>query len=477
MHDLRLEDQLRTTLRGEGDMLPLTITSDELERRLLLRRRERAARRMTLVAAGVATVAIGAIFAASSGLLTPPNVAVDPSPGPVSPTTRPEVTATPSALDGIEGSPDGTVVVAVEPTSSGAGITRRFTVEGSRTTVARLWVACEGPGSGPVEFDSGADVGSAACPALEGPLSWDMRVSDLDQVVAVTLPADVTYAILLETVPLPTSLPELGELGAPAQVEGASDNITPNWDDMRGEISVNLGTVQPAFTFVAEYACLGPGDLSIEFRVPGSPASDPPMMGTSSACADVSQLTSHSVGYEGPLDVVVTADARAAWKVAATSIGLEVRFYPPTLTMTSWFDDLAIDPDGWSGALACGHSWDLGTGESGTDTSCDQPAWPPLGDEPVMAVPGGGQVHIDLPAGWTILDPVVSVARYGESTPSGGEPSDLQEIASIAAGSAGRIVPVDDLALGRWTMRVRLGATDGTDRFDAAYFFVIEVGG
>ena len=53
MHDLRLEDQLRTTLRGEGDMLPLTITSDELERRLLLRRRERAARRMTLVAAGV----------------------------------------------------------------------------------------------------------------------------------------------------------------------------------------------------------------------------------------------------------------------------------------------------------------------------------------------------------------------------------------------------------------------------------------
>ena len=76
MHDSRLEDQLRSALRADGEGLPLTITTDELERRLALRRRERNGLRLTLVAAGIAVVAVGSIVAFGNGWLRMPAVGV-----------------------------------------------------------------------------------------------------------------------------------------------------------------------------------------------------------------------------------------------------------------------------------------------------------------------------------------------------------------------------------------------------------------
>ena len=52
MHDTNLEERLRSVLRQEGDGLPFTITTEELERRLALRRRDRNGRRLSLMAAG-----------------------------------------------------------------------------------------------------------------------------------------------------------------------------------------------------------------------------------------------------------------------------------------------------------------------------------------------------------------------------------------------------------------------------------------
>jgi hypothetical protein len=97
MHDVRLEDQLRSALRTAGDDLPFTISAEELERRHALRRRERQGRRMTLLAAGVAAVAIGTVFALTSGVIPRSGVAVDPSPQPSA--SRPSTTpsSTPSA--------------------------------------------------------------------------------------------------------------------------------------------------------------------------------------------------------------------------------------------------------------------------------------------------------------------------------------------------------------------------------------------
>jgi hypothetical protein len=113
MHDVRLEDQLRSTLRAEGDGLPFTITPDELERRQALRRRERAGRRMTLLAAGIAVVAIGSIAAIGGGWLRLPAVGVDPTevPSTVAPsgdqTSAPTSSVTPDSSP-ISGLPDFT---------------------------------------------------------------------------------------------------------------------------------------------------------------------------------------------------------------------------------------------------------------------------------------------------------------------------------------------------------------------------------
>ena len=82
MHDSNLEERLRSMLRQEGDSLPFTITTDELDRRLALRRRQRHGQRLSLMAAGLAILAVGAVFAFGSGWLRSTNVATDPSPSP-----------------------------------------------------------------------------------------------------------------------------------------------------------------------------------------------------------------------------------------------------------------------------------------------------------------------------------------------------------------------------------------------------------
>lgn len=58
MHDGQLEDRLRAVLRSEGDGLPLTITPEELDRRLAQRRRDRRSRNVRLMGAGIAAVLV-----------------------------------------------------------------------------------------------------------------------------------------------------------------------------------------------------------------------------------------------------------------------------------------------------------------------------------------------------------------------------------------------------------------------------------
>lgn len=94
MHDSQLEDHVRGVLRAEGDALPVTITPEELERRLALRRRERVGRRAGLLAAAVAVVAVGSLVATASGWFRSPNVGTGPSPVPTT-SPAPSVAALP----------------------------------------------------------------------------------------------------------------------------------------------------------------------------------------------------------------------------------------------------------------------------------------------------------------------------------------------------------------------------------------------
>lgn len=88
MHDVRLEDHLRRSLRAEADSLPFTLTPDELYVRLATRRRAAFGHRLAiLAAAGLAIVAVGVgAFLASrppeEPVVVPPSQSAIPSGSP-----------------------------------------------------------------------------------------------------------------------------------------------------------------------------------------------------------------------------------------------------------------------------------------------------------------------------------------------------------------------------------------------------------
>ena len=94
MHDDLLERRLRSALHDEGDRLSITITADELERRLALRRRRSAPSRLTLLLA--AAVAIGGI----GGMAIIAGLSNRPAPPPVANATHTPAPPTPAASGG-----------------------------------------------------------------------------------------------------------------------------------------------------------------------------------------------------------------------------------------------------------------------------------------------------------------------------------------------------------------------------------------
>ena len=104
MHDREIEDRLRTALRAEGDALPLTITTAELERRLASRRRARSGGRLRLIAAGVAVVAVGSLAVMAVGWLRPPAVG-----------SLPELSPSHGASAAVSPSPTATLPASLVP--------------------------------------------------------------------------------------------------------------------------------------------------------------------------------------------------------------------------------------------------------------------------------------------------------------------------------------------------------------------------
>ena len=113
MHDESIERRLRGALHEEADALPFTITAAELERRLALRRRSFAGRRLTLLLAAAVGISLVGVAGALGGLFdqkqpTPTNLLAN--------TTFPPPSASPSgtlpSLDGLVAEDPGSVLVA-----------------------------------------------------------------------------------------------------------------------------------------------------------------------------------------------------------------------------------------------------------------------------------------------------------------------------------------------------------------------------
>jgi hypothetical protein len=182
VHDSQIEDRLRSVLRKEGDELTLNITAQELERRLALRRRERAGRRVSLLAAGVAVLAIGGLVVAQNGWFgAGPAVGGNPGPTAVAASAPPD-----SAAPGASGSPTPGPS-ALEDSDLGCSA-----VDPSATAVPPAVIAGVVPGD---SIGFGGTVVAARWNAVESgtPGSWDGLTSTTeaistgsDQVLEVT---------------------------------------------------------------------------------------------------------------------------------------------------------------------------------------------------------------------------------------------------------------------------------------------------
>ena len=171
MHD-DVEARVRSVLRKEGDDLTLNITAQELERRLAVRRRARAGRRMRLVAAGIAVVAIGGIVVTGNGWFG----------------TGPAVGGLPSATKAATASPTASVepsppeATGAGPTASDDGQLPCDPLDPSRASAPPTLVAAAMPGD--AIGHGGTVIASEWAGRVSGTAgSWDGLSGDPDQVV------------------------------------------------------------------------------------------------------------------------------------------------------------------------------------------------------------------------------------------------------------------------------------------------------
>jgi hypothetical protein len=120
VHDREIEDRLRAVLRAEGDGLQVSITTQELERRLTIRRRDRMGRRVGLVAAALGIVAVGSLVVTAAPWVRGPGSAVGGAPDSSMVAGSPSATAasSPSSAPEATGSTAAAGCEPVDPTAS-----------------------------------------------------------------------------------------------------------------------------------------------------------------------------------------------------------------------------------------------------------------------------------------------------------------------------------------------------------------------
>jgi hypothetical protein len=482
MHDSRLEDLLRSTLRAEGERLPLSIDALDLHERLAARRRSRGSSRFALVAAAVAIVAIGLLAAAANGWLRLPatDVATPPSPSPsVTATETPHPSIGPSpapvaGLDRIAPTPGGTVLFEVEPTVVlEHGESTFTTAVSSDQWIVQVSIRCTGSGTvtlvlGENESPVGCEIGGPGAQAIADAPPALVRFPVPNQRVefGLVVTPDVRYTVLAETIPLPARLPELHPPEGTVAAEAASPHDAPISDHPSPAITEMVGTLPDGNTQAISAVCLGPGSLTYALGAPGTPQF---LASGEQVCDGEPTVHEVALGAEGSHELYVTVDPRIAWHVIGASRDDPPAFVPPSLWATSW--PAARGPAGLNGRAGCGLSFELADGRSGVD-GCGEPEWPSMAEEAQLLVPTGGELRFVLDGDWVMVDPVV------EAIPARDAGTREAVAATRLGGHDGRTGRLDvpiDLAEGDWVVRVRLTGTSGGDRFQVAYFFPLRV--
>jgi hypothetical protein len=475
MHDTNLDERLRSVLRQEGDGLPFTITTDELERRLVLRRRERNGRRLSLMAAGVAAIAVGTIFALSNGwLANAPAIGTDPTPSPApTPTATAAPTPVPSldplaALPVLTQSPGSLDFYSTEnpgdPTNADP-VLGGNALDGVHMAAreAGVNIACLGPDA---KFTWGWDLDrtavaseSVTCDGTVQSHRYDVAALQpmIGQIMVFEAAPRTAYRILVETFgvtndPVPVVLPSLatpaGKVVDDVTLsEGAQASATP--------VALRAGSVPPRGVYLVALVCLGEGTARWSIGAEGT---------RDFVAGDEISCNGAPVGFqvaEGipPTDakVWVTTDPANTWHIIITDPYGAPRFIAPPLFM---WPGTTTQGAGGAGLGQC-----VSHGEGGD--SCAGPYHARDGAA-VVTVAVDSDVTVALQDGWTIGQARVRAASRSDVR-SDPFVSAETEVAYFEKGGESVTISLTGLQPGDWVVRVMLNGTKGTDTFGGVY--------
>ena len=493
MHDLNLEERLRSVLRTEGDSQSLTITTDELERRLALRRRARNGQRLSLIAAGIAVLAVGTMVALSNGWLRTTNVATPQSPSPApsasasaAPSPSPDAVVSPSpaassdplaALPVLVKDPLSLDVYMTEsPGDPSSDITDliNWNFDGVRMEAreAGIEIVCLGDDARFEWGVDGRDIASepVACDGTVQSFRFDVSAFQplfRDAMFLYATPR-TAFRILINTFgslndPRPTALPSFATPPGPVLADVARTEGVPGDG---AHVAMQAGTVPPRGGYLVAMVCLGQGTARWSIGDVGE---------RDFVAAGEVDCDGAAIGFDssegvplGETQVWVTTDPANTWHIIVTDPfdGDAPAWIAPQLVMWAGSD--------MEGAGAAGLSRCTSHGEGGD--SCAGP-WSARDGAAQVIVPSHSEVTIRIQDGWRINQARIT-ARERDKVRLDAFGSDPEiDVAYFEDGSDSVTLLLTGLKNGEWIVRVALNATKGSDSFGGHYDIPVIVGG
>ena len=484
MHDGMIEERVRSALRADADALPLTITADELERRLALRRRDRANRRMGVLAAGIGAVAVGTVVALAVGPRGP-NVAATAQPSAVptiapssppsaGPGTLPTLVPSTSAVDSFR---------AGQRARAGSDTTPEMTVLDSVRMTARevgIKFVCAGPDVADIAWgypETAADAKAIAdetvtCDATVREFRYDIasRQPLIDDRLTVVASPQVAFEILVETFGF-TSEPRPASLVPFAAPRG---NILLDASAKTARAGEPVGTIPRRSYYRIAMACVGSGNATWSIGAIG----DATYVASGEVACDGAALgfvAAKGILSSDPSVYVDTASGNE-WHIVATSPNTPpfrpVPFTPPAFEMFA-----GADLEGQPGSAPAQCMVVDGSGDAcGIDLDARDGAR-------TVGVPLDSDVGFAIRDGWTITQASVQVADRDEvrSDPTTAEQREfatLSDGSGRLTGSDGRLtLSVAGLHPGEWILVVTVGAEKDGQSFGATYQLPLRIGG
>lgn len=511
MHDGQVEDRIRAVLRAEGDALPLTITTEELERRLAVRRRERLGGRAGLLAAGLAVVAIGSIVATSGGWFraAPVGNLPDGSSAPTTRTSSPSEAALPcttiepdaadqpptinlgatpgdsiayggalgayqigSRADGVEGSWLSVDAEALKPIHGGPP-TERLEVIANNPDACLIGVTVDAVPFGqvgpPVLPVAGLAMSAARVIEFALPPSgdWLVRVhADFATASGVEAWSETYFRVVVPdatagATELPGVLPDLEPPPGTILVDFMNDADPPF--AATGDTGERMaGEAAPRSQYRVDFVCLGsvPAHWAIGFEggLAFLAAGDQVCNGTPGTYVIERGLPTTS------LPVIVGGDARTAWHIVVSTVRGEPAFIPPVLRM--------IETGNTEGAVGAAEAYGrcVSTAE-GSDPCAGE--WSVLDGASQVRIPTGSRLTFGLADGW-LIDEARVTAAVTDQVRANAIVTEYS-VGFTETGSLQVTLPID-LGRGSWILRISLNATRGEATFGAHYDLPLIVG-